>query len=202
MTVYIEGYDPNVIANGLNTQKAVSLGSTLAVTGAVTLSSTLSAGATTVTSLTMTGAALGLKPTVTAATATLAPTAAQSGTIFACSAAAGFVTTLPAPAVGLNYTFFIVTTVTSNSYKVITDAGTTLLVGSVMGIDTDSSDALAAWRGNGSTHIAVTQAAAGTNATGGIAGSWTRFTCVSTTLWLVEGVINQAGTAATPFATS
>ena len=193
MTVYIEQFDPNVLANGFNTQKAATFESTLAVTGATTLTG----------ALTLAGTITGIKPVVTNVTAsTLAPTAAVSGTIYTLNRAAGVTVTLPAPVVGLSYVFYIGTTITSNSYKVITDAGTTLLLGAVMGIDTDSSDALAAWRGNGTTHIALTQASASTNATGGILGSWTRFTCVATTLWLTEGVINQAGTAATPFATS
>lgn len=198
-TPYIESYLPFVQYHGLNTNKAATFGSTVSIAGALTLSSTLNlTGA-----LTLGSTIAGIKPVVTDVTgSTLAPAASASGTIYTLNRAAGVVVTLPAPAVGLNYAFYIGTTVTSNSYKVITDAGTTLLIGSVLGVDTDSSDALAAWRGNGSTHIAVTQAAASTNATGGIAGGWTRFTCLTTTLWLVEGVINQAGTAASPFATS
>lgn len=35
MTVYLESYDPNVAANGLNTNKAVTFGSTLSVTGLI-----------------------------------------------------------------------------------------------------------------------------------------------------------------------
>lgn len=47
----VEDYDPNVMQNGLNTNKAVSFGSTLAVTGATTLSSTVAAsGAVSLTS--------------------------------------------------------------------------------------------------------------------------------------------------------
>lgn len=49
MAVYIEDNLPNIQENGLNTLKAVSLGSTLAVTGATTLSSTLASGSQTIT---------------------------------------------------------------------------------------------------------------------------------------------------------
>lgn len=134
--------------------------------------------------------------------ATVTLTAAQSGQTVIMDRAAGITFTLPAPTVGLVYNFYVKTSVTSNSYKVITDAGTTLLTGTVIGANTASSDAMLAFSGNASTHIAFTQAAASTNATGGLIGSWVRFVCISPTLWLVNGIINAGTTFTTPFATS
>lgn len=116
--------------------------------------------------------------------------------------AAGIVITLPLAVVGLTYDFVVTTSVTTNSYKVITGAATELLVGGYTNVDTDSSNAVAAFTANGTTHIAVTQAAASTNATGGLIGSKLRFTCLSTTKWMVEGIVQGAGTVATAFATS
>jgi hypothetical protein len=140
-------------------------------------------------------------PTIVDLTAaTAAPTAAQSGSVFLFDRAAGVTVTLPAPVVGTEFTFIVTTTVTSNSYKVITDAGTTFLAGSVLGsVDNTANKS---WVGNGTTHLAVTQAAASTNATGGIVGSWLRFTCVTPTLWEVVGLTVAGGTPSTPFATS
>jgi len=131
------------------------------------------------------------------ATKTLAAT--DSGSLCLFDRAAGIVYTLPAPTVGLSFDFYVPVTVTSNAHKVITDAGTTLLTGSLINIDTDSSNAVAAWTGDGSTHVSVSMN--GTT-TGGLKGTWMRFTCVSSTLWLVTGIDEGNGVVATPFATS
>lgn len=134
--------------------------------------------------------------------ATVTLTAAQSGQTVLMDRAAGIVFTLPTPVVGLEYSFYVKTSVTSNSYKVITDAGTTLLTGTVIGVNTASSDALLAFSGNGSSHISVLMNSASTNATGGLIGTWLRFKCISSTLWLVNGIINAGTTFTTPFSTT
>jgi len=126
----------------------------------------------------------------------------DSGSTVLFDRAAGIVVTLPLAKVGTYYDFVVTTSVTSNSYKVITGAATELLIGGYTNVDTDTSNAVAVFTGNGSTHIAVTQAAASTNATGGLVGSRLRFTCVSLTRWEVEGIVLGAGTVATAFATS
>lgn len=131
------------------------------------------------------------------ATRTLLATETGSKCLF--DRAAGIVYTLPAPVVGLEFEFFVPATVTSNAHKVITDSSSTFLTGSLMNIDTDTSNAVAAWTGDGSTHLSVSMN--GTT-TGGLKGTWLRFTCVSSTLWLVTGVDEGNGTVATPFATS
>lgn len=113
--------------------------------------------------------------------------------------AAGIVVTLPLAVPGLYYDFTVVTSVTSNSYKVITGAGTELLIGGYTSVDTDTSNAVAVFTANGSSHVAVTMN--GTT-TGGLSGTKLRFTCLSTTKWLVEGVNNGSGIVATAFATS
>lgn len=134
------------------------------------------------------------------AASTAAPTAAQSGSTFLFDRAAGVTVTLPAPVVGLQYTFIVVTTVTSNSYKIITDAGTTFVVGSLLA----ASDNLASksFIGNGTSHLAVTQAAASSNSTGGIIGSQVTVRCVTSTLWEITGTVVASATPATPFTTS
>lgn len=174
------------------TSANLAVGGTLAVTGTSAFTGAVS----------FTVAPTGPKsPTVVNVTAaTLAPTAANSGTTYTFDKVDGVTVTLPAPVVGLVYDFVVKTTVTSNSYKVITDAGTTFLAGSILGSVNNTANK--SWVGDGSTHLAVTQAAASTNATGGIVGSWVRFTCITTTLWNVIGLTVAGGTPTTPFATS
>jgi hypothetical protein len=129
------------------------------------------------------------------ATATL--TAAQSGSVALFDRAAGIVYTLPAPVVGLNFGFYVSTTVTSNNHKVITDTGTTLIAGlATSGLDNTANKQ---WVANGSTHIAATMN--GTT-TGGIIGSFLEFTCVTSTLWVVSGTVVASGTPTTIFTTS
>ena len=123
----------------------------------------------------------------------------ESGSTVLFDRAAGIVYTLPLAKPGVFFDFVITTTITSNSAKVITGAATELLIGGYTNVDTDTSNAVAAFTGNGSTHIAVTQN--GTT-TGGILGTKLRFTCLSATRWFVEGVVQGSGTVATAFATS
>lgn len=134
--------------------------------------------------------------------ATYAPTAAQSGTVFLMNRAAGSVVTLPAPVVGLKYTFVVTTSVTSNAYKVITDAATTLLQGLIA--EAIAGGAPNVYNGNASTHISVNMN--GTT-TGGLVGTRLTFECVASSaspsgLWEVSGFNLGSGTIATPFATS
>jgi len=126
----------------------------------------------------------------------------ETGSTVLLDRAAGIVVTLPLAVPGLYYDFVVTTSVTTNSYKVITGAATEFLVGGYTNVDTDTSNAVAVFTGNGSTHIAVTQAAASTNSTGGLIGSKLRFTCLSATRWMVEGIVQGAGSPATAFATS
>ncbi len=198
--IYIENYDPAVKqARGLSTKLPVTLSgtaATLAVGGNATVTGNLAVTGTT----TFTGATNSKASVISGSGATVTLTAAQSGSVCLFDRAAGIVYTLPAPAVGLEFDFMTTVTVTSNSYKVITDAGTTLVAGAILGnVDNTANKS---WVGNGTTHLAVTQAAASTNATGGIIGSWLRFTCVSATLWEAVGMTIAGGTPSTPFATS
>lgn len=198
----IEKYIPAVrLQGGINTKLPVTLSGTaanLTVGGnlAVTGTSAFTGAVTFTTS--PTGPRTSTVVNVTAAT--LAPTAATSGTTYTFDKVDGIVVTLPAPVVGLTYDFVVKTTITSNSYKVITDAGTTFLAGSILG--SVNNAASKSWVGDGTTHLAVTQAAASTNATGGIIGSWVRFTCITATIWNVVGMTVAGGTPTTPFATS
>jgi hypothetical protein len=139
------------------------------------------------------------KKSVSGSGATVTLTAAQTGSTVLMDRAAGIVFTLPTAAAGLAFDFYVTTAVTSNAYKVITSVGTELLIGGLLSDDTDSSDALAMFNANGSSHIAVSMN--GTT-TGGLVGTRIRVTCLSATKWFVEGTVYGSGTVATPFATS
>lgn len=123
----------------------------------------------------------------------------ESGSIVLFNRAAGIVYTLPSAKAGTHFDFHVTTTITSNSAKVITAAGTELLIGGLTSVDTDTSNAVAFFSANGSTHIAVTMN--GTT-TGAVAGTKFRVTCLSATRWMVEGQTFGTGVVATPFATS
>lgn len=132
--------------------------------------------------------------TVSMTAATYAPTAAQSGEILIFNKSGGVTVTLPAPVIGLTYTFAIGTTSTAN--KIITSAGTIFLQG---GLYFDKALTITRYDGNGSTHVSLNFN--GTT-TGGIAGDIFHMTCLSATEWTVEGTVAASGTLATPFGTS
>jgi hypothetical protein len=62
-------------------------------------------------------------------TATKAVTAAESGTTFFLNSATEFVSTLPAPAAGLTYSFVVVAAPASASYTVVTATSANIIVG-------------------------------------------------------------------------
>lgn len=175
MAELLEQYVPVVQQNGLKTNKAAVFGGAVSFTGAVTKNSNVlgSAGNTTL-------------------------TAAQSGSTVLFDTAAGITFTLPAPVVGLDYTFIVATTVTSSNHKVITNAGTVFMAGALAVMEASGSTNLGAL-GNGSSHLSVLMN--GTT-TGGILGTKFTLTCISATVWEASGIVAGSGTLATPFSTS
>ena len=142
------------------------------------------------------------RPVISGLGATRTLNETESGSLVVLDRAAGIVVTLPTAKVGQYFDFKVTTSVTSNAYKIITGAGTEFLTGGYVSVDTDTSNAVAYFTGNGTTHVAVNMTPAGSNALGGLIGTQLRFTCLSSTLWSVEGVNNGGGTVATAFATS
>ena len=133
--------------------------------------------------------------------ATASLSESDSGSMVLFDRAAGIVFTLPAAcAVGTWYEFAVTTTVTSNSAKFITGAGTELLVGNILNCDTDSADALVIWNALvGDAYVAV---AMNGSTTGGIKGDRVRVTKLNSTTWVVEGITSATGSPATPFSAS
>lgn len=125
----------------------------------------------------------------------------ESGSVVLFDRAAGIVYTLPAACVaGTYFDFYVTTTVTSNAAKIITGAGTELMVGHLLNCDTDTSDAVAIWK----SLVATGNVAVSMNGTtkGGVKGDFIRVVKLDATTWGVHGNLNGNGTVATPFATS
>ena len=98
---------------------------------------------------------------------------------------------------GVVYTIWIPTTVSTSTLKIATD-GTDRFVGDLLGVDTDSSNALAMYTaGANDDNINLN----GTT-TGGVAGTQIQIVAIAANKYMVTGVVNGSGTVATPFATS
>lgn len=123
----------------------------------------------------------------------------ESGSLVMLGVATGMTLTLPAPVEGAVFEVGVSVTRTSNSYKIITDAATTFLVGAVMAGDATIATSGDVFEADGTSIVAVTIDG---DTKGGFIGSTLRFTCINSTQWYVEGLLIGTGTMATPFATS
>lgn len=133
---------------------------------------------------------------VPSASATPILTAAQSGGTFLFDRGTGVVYTLPAPQVGLTYTFIYSATITSGAAEIDTDAGTTFLLGAITMINsTDGSTK--GYLANGSSIVKISSDGA---TKGGIKGGQITLTCISSTVWEITGIVVSVGGSATPFA--
>jgi hypothetical protein len=118
-------------------------------------------------------------------------TAADSGGVIRMDLTTGSLTTLPAPIIGMRFKFVWDASYASGTQKIITDAATTFIKGTILKMDTDTlTDPLSVETYNGSTHIAVVIDAV---ADGGLLGSWLEFVCVSATVWVINGVLHHSG---------
>ena len=129
---------------------------------------------------------------------TLTLTANQTGSTVLLDTATGSVVTLPAPVAGLKFTFVIKTTVTSNSHKIITDAGTTFIYGCLALMEASAASAVGCLF-NGTSHVACTMNG---STTGGILGTRISLECIDSTHWEISGIVAGSGSLATPAATS
>ncbi len=127
-------------------------------------------------------------------------TAAMSGACMLFDVNSGVTFTLPVPVVGMEFDFLVSVSATSNGHKVITNSGSVFLAGNALiAVDNTASKT---WVGDGATHVSLNQTAAGTNAKGGLIGSWARFIATTSTMWTVSALLVGGGTSSTPFATS
>ena len=100
---------------------------------------------------------------------------------------------------GVRYTIWVPTTITTSSLKIATD-GTDLFIGTLFGVDTDSTDALVAYNALAADTFDFINLNGGT--TGGVAGTFIEIVAIAANCYMVTGTVNGSGTVATPFATS
>lgn len=86
------------------------------------------------------GSEIPFTPIASEITGTTAVTAAQSGMTFYINNATGFVTTLPAPALGLRYTFINKTANTSGNHTIVTNASANIIKGNQNSVAGDAGD--------------------------------------------------------------
>ena len=98
---------------------------------------------------------------------------------------------------GVVYTIWVPTTIATSSLKIGTN-GTDKFVGTILGVDTDSSNALVAYTA-GSTNDFINFNG---STTGGVAGSWVQIVAIAANKYMVNGIALGSGTVATPFADS
>lgn len=132
---------------------------------------------------------------VFAAGTTKTLTSLQSGSTVLLDQSGGSTVTLPAPQVGLKFTFIASVT---GAHKVITNVGTVFMVGMVALMEAAATSAVGCLA-DGTTDVSIAMNA---TTTGGIKG--TRFTleCISSTVWEISGLIAGSGSLSTPIATS
>ena len=98
---------------------------------------------------------------------------------------------------GVTYTIWVPTTIATSSLKIGTD-GTDKFVGTILGVDTDTANALVAYTA-GATNDFINFN--GTT-TGGVAGTWVQIVAIDALKYMVQGVALGTSTVASPFADS
>ena len=136
--------------------------------------------------------------------ATLAPTVAQSGSIFSITAAAGCVVTLPAAAAGLNYSFHLAATVTSNTFTINAASSSDTLQGHIVMIDKDNLGGVVATNAGATLGLDMPVAAdhqivQDGDTKGRFLGTKIDYVCITDAIWHVSGVTFHDGTLATMF---
>jgi hypothetical protein len=143
--------------------------------------------------------ATGLHREIVSVTASTTLKQEQSGALVLLAVASGATLTLPAPQEGMQFAVGVSVARTSNSYKIITDASTTFLVGGYMAGDATIATSGDVFTLDGTSHVALTIDG---DTKGGLVGGVLTFTAISTTQWYVEGLVIGTGTMATAAATS
>lgn len=190
MSIKIEQVLPPIMDQGLLTDENTTLGGTLAVTGA----STFTGAAQFNGAVTFAGAVGGgLYPIVSATTnATL--TTAQAGATVLFNSTTGVQVTLPSPTAGLCYDFVVQQTPGTGTHGIVTSSGSVFLGGGLTISVTNGSTATFVANPASTTKVNLN----GTT-TGGTTGTWFRATCISSTVWMVNGFLTGSSTLATPF---
>ena len=170
-------------------------------TGAVTTNHTIdSSGNVSGTgTLKLTGAANILSDYESITDATKTITSADSGTIYGFNRAAGIVVTLPTPAAGITYTFFVETTFSgAGQIKTATTDGTDGFLGTAVVYDAGVASDNQSFNPAASNDVIDL----GSIEQGWLTGGWIRLTGTNTTTWFVEAFLMGDATLATPFTDS
>ena len=101
---------------------------------------------------------------------------------------------------GVVYTIWVPTTITTSTLKIATNGTGDLFVGDLLGVDTDSSNALVVYTALAANSFDNINLNGGT--TGGVAGTQIEIVAVAANTYMVRGVVNGSGTVATPFSTT
>jgi hypothetical protein len=131
------------------------------------------------------------------ATRTLLP--GESGALCMLDKADGMTWTLPTPKEGAQFEFFTNVGVSGGTIKVVTNSASVFLIGNVLSY-TVATASPAGFNFNGTTHVAIAMQTGGTY--GGLVGTRFTVTAISTTQWLITGVLIGSGSLVTPAATS
>lgn len=188
-----------VVAGTATASKAVVLGSSkeIATLGAVTM------GALTASTGAFAGAVTGARREIIADGAAVVLTEAQSGGLVYMDKTDGSLTTLPeitASNIGMFFDFAWPVSYASGTQKIITGNAADFIVGTIRKLDTDTlTDPLSVESYDGSSHIAVVIDAV---TDGGLLGSMLRFTAISATQWLIEGILHHSGNVSATVSTT
>ncbi len=126
--------------------------------------------------------------------------AINSGALCISDSAAGTKWILPAATaanVGVEFTFYVATTVTSNSFDVEAATSSDLFVVGSSVFQTKAATDGVYYSPNGSSNYKLTSNG---STTGGIIGDKYRFVCIGLNTWLISGTQSATGTVATPYA--
>lgn len=130
-------------------------------------------------------------------------TTADSGGLVVMDKTDGSLTTLPeltASTIGQTFEFQWPASYASGTQKIITGNAADFIVGTILKFDTDTlTDPLSVESYNGSSHIACVIDAV---TDGGLLGSWLRFTAISATQWLIQGILHHSGSVSATVSTS
>lgn len=197
MALVMEEYIPGIRENGLNTNEAATLGSTLAVTGTSTFTGTetFNGAATfnsTVTFATTPTYTAGRLTAVIQAAVPTVLTQSQATSQIVFNSTTGVVVTLPAPVVGTVFEFVVGQTPVAGTHGIATTASV-FISGQL--VIAPANGTVATYTANGTSNSRI-----GMNGTttGGILGSNFRAICTSATVWTVTGVLGGSGALATP----
>lgn len=127
----------------------------------------------------------------------------QSGQRFALDRASGTSYTLPSNIVGLTYEFVVTVLQTTGSNIIITNVSTQFILGAIQAFSGEAVTPAVnvgpyQFAANGTSHVKFLSN--GTTTGGGI-GSTFKLTCLSATVWFIEGISKSpSGNMVTPFA--